>query len=423
MVSVKMLKNYADFIIDVGLKTTTRQSVLIYADVEMANFVRYLVGELYKARVRRVSVHYTDQSIARMWLINTPETRIVSAAQQFSDEIAHAGASGQALIFLTSCTMDSRKRFPADKLAILRKALNDNIVSFEPYLSDKVKHIEAIVPTRNWAADCFPDMTPSQATNRMWELIFDTLGIDLDNQSNPQMKNERANRMAEVINRCNISQLKITSRTTGTNCTISLPLRSMWHSALRTEESSGDKFFSQTPAFGVYTAPHSHGIDGVIVASRPIYLREKKIEGARLTFKDGEIVKATADTEGDTLADVIGSDSSIARAGYFSFGYPDWKKRQALAGYGSELLDFISPIVLSLGQAPRDSVIGSDMMDIAERVTHGLNQSIRKIPLPLYADDIDVIGVSTDSSGKKTEHVLVKAGEPTIFESIFSSAK
>ena len=157
MVSVKMLKNYADFIIDVGLKTTTRQSVLIYADVEMANFVRYLVGELYKARVRRVSVHYTDQSIARMWLINTPETRIVSAAQQFSDEIAHAGASGQALIFLTSCTMDSRKRFPADKLAILRKALNDNIVSFEPYLSDKVKHIEAIVPTRNWAADCFRD--------------------------------------------------------------------------------------------------------------------------------------------------------------------------------------------------------------------------------------------------------------------------
>lgn len=410
MQKVRMMKRYADFLIEVGMHSVLRQDVVIYADVDMSVFVRYLVGELYKAKVRRVQVVYHDQDITRQWVNNTPETRIPAAVSNMAERVAGYARENMILVDLVGRDFHSLKRFSPNKLMATFQALSDSYQYFLAYATDRIKHVRAVVPTRDWAAEMYPDLTPSQALDHMWQQLFAALELaEVRNDEAVMSHFSQVDRAEAAMNQRNLYRLHLTVPSVGTDLTVQLPLKGFWRSAVRTDTTRQETFVSYIPSGGIYTSTHSHGTDGVLAVTAPLYLYGERIAGARLTFRNGEVVEATAETGAEALNAFI-QDVSARRPGILTISAFPAGPRQRLAGLGCEELNMASPVALCLGQSSADSLAGSELMDRSERISHGLNQAYTRLSLPVYAPDLCIVGESIDALGNRSNRTVYQKG-------------
>jgi aminopeptidase len=72
------------------------------------------------------------------------------------------------------------------------------------------------------------------------------------------------------------------------------------------------------PSFEIATSPDWRGTNGHIAFSEPLYRRGVVMRGVRLTFRDGEVVAATAVEGQAALTEMVATDPGAARIGEFS---------------------------------------------------------------------------------------------------------
>ena len=72
------------------------------------------------------------------------------------------------------------------------------------------------------------------------------------------------------------------------------------------------------PSFEVFLSPDWHGTEGTYYANLPSFRSGNYVEGVRLVFKKGGVVKIEAESGGDFAAKQIGMDKGASRLGEFS---------------------------------------------------------------------------------------------------------
>jgi aminopeptidase len=75
----------------------------------------------------------------------------------------------------------------------------------------------------------------------------------------------------------------------GTNLTIRLPEGHIWAGGAE-ETQNGRIFVANLPTEEIYTLPHREGVDGVVVATKPLVFHGNLITGIRLRFEAGKVV-------------------------------------------------------------------------------------------------------------------------------------
>jgi aminopeptidase len=70
----------------------------------------------------------------------------------------------------------------------------------------------------------------------------------------------------------------------------------------------------------IFTAPVDDSAEGTIYFEFPGVYGGKYVEGIRLEFKNGEVVKATAEKNGDVLGNILLIDEGSRRLGEFGIG-------------------------------------------------------------------------------------------------------
>jgi aminopeptidase len=68
----------------------------------------------------------------------------------------------------------------------------------------------------------------------------------------------------------------------------------------------------------VFTSPDWRGTEGWIRFNQPLYYFGPKVEGIKLTFKEGKIVEATAEKNEKLLKAMLATDSTSDQVGEFS---------------------------------------------------------------------------------------------------------
>lgn len=411
MQKVKMMKKYADLLAEEGLASGPKEDVAIYADVEMYGFVRYMVGELYKNRVKHVVVHYTDQSLLRQELINTPDTRIPwlihDEEQGLEDEV---NKHMSRLVLLGESYM-TYKRMPNDKAKLYREARENSLGQLlDSYRKGDIVSCYAPVPTKSWAKALYPSLTPSQSYDRLWENIY---GIcQIEDEGNPALSYHKhiveLNRKAEVLNKYHFESLHMVSLATKTDLTVSLPIKHLWHTAYKEERKSGFKYLATIPAERVYTSPHSHGTNGVVHITQPVWIQGSKITGIWLKFDGGKVIAFGSDQGEESLKPIIQYDDFSFRLGEVSLV----SKSLSLARlkddpFGNCILDAASAVTIALGNSDPECFEDGINMDATELRSHGLNQSRLRFHLPIGSEDLTIVGETEE--GKKT--TVFKAGE------------
>lgn len=70
----------------------------------------------------------------------------------------------------------------------------------------------------------------------------------------------------------------------------------------------------------VYTAPVKNSVNGVIQYNTPTVYNGQKFENIRLEFKDGKIIKATANSNNEALNKILDTDEGARFVGEFAIG-------------------------------------------------------------------------------------------------------
>ncbi|AAG20529.1 MULTISPECIES: aminopeptidase [Halobacterium] len=74
------------------------------------------------------------------------------------------------------------------------------------------------------------------------------------------------------------------------------------------------------PAGEVFTAPVPDSVEGEVVFDKPVYHQAREIQGAALTFEDGEVVSFSAEQNEDVLAAILDTDDGARRLGELGIG-------------------------------------------------------------------------------------------------------
>jgi aminopeptidase len=73
----------------------------------------------------------------------------------------------------------------------------------------------------------------------------------------------------------------------------------------------------------VFTAPHDESTEGVITFTYPAVFEGRQVDDVRLSFRDGEVVEATASRGEDFLQEMVAVDEGARRVGELAFGLND----------------------------------------------------------------------------------------------------
>lgn len=405
MQRVKMMKKYADLLIREGLTASSRQDVAIIAEVEMHVFVSYFVSELYKMKARKVRVFYWDPSIQRSYLMNTPDTKIAKANPATVSFFKEAAESKLSLVVFRAEEPNFVRKMPEDKLIIFNHNLAEECAPyFFPYKKGTLASMEATVPTKSWSTALYPELTPVQGLDRLWQELYEYVGLwdeSLDAEENFEDKIKSLYDISMKLNDLKLDKLIVKDDVNKTDISMILPVRHIWSTGVRKLGDKKEFYLSEVPDFRVFAAPHSHGANGVIHSSLPFSYQGNELDDVTLTLENGKVIKATAAKGQEILDEVLKKDEFSMRLGEIALVNQDNFGTRRGNFFGDTLLDENSSSHIALGQASYRSFEGGYDLTSQELQSHGLNQSILHFDVPIGSDTLEIIG-ETDGGEKHT---------------------
>jgi aminopeptidase len=191
-----------------------------------------------------------------------------------------------------------------------------------PWLKETTKVIDdrstnwcgVACPHPQWAELVFPDLSPEEAYERLWEQLWHIYRLD---EPDPKAAwDERVavlQASAQALNAQAFDAVELSGP--GTELTLGLLPTSFWQAGdFLTRD--GLRHLPNIPTEEVFTAPDPERVDGHVTSTRPLVLRDGTIvRGLRVRFEGGRAVEIDADENAEALRARAASDEGAARLG------------------------------------------------------------------------------------------------------------
>ena len=409
MKKVKMMKKYADLIAEVGIGANSNQDIVIFASVEMAQFVHYLTLSLYAHKVKNIEVSYSDPLLIKQKMLHTPIKRLskvnpldVEAMKSYTDR-------GMARIMLVGNDPNIYSSVGVEKVTAYNSALNKATFPYRQiYMNNELAWCIAAVPTKKWAERVFPKATPTQAQISLWEAIYKACRIDADNTPIESWKKHIAtlNRNANALNKMKLKSLHYQSKN-GTDLVIGLPNSYRFAAANAVQSRYNSEFVPNLPTEEVFASPHKDKVDGIVYSSKALSYNGNIIDKFFLKFEKGKVVDYGAEVGYDTLKSIIDFDEGSCRLGECALVPFHSPISEMNILFYNTLFDENASCHLALGASFAECVSNGEAMSVEELEEAGLNQSREHVDFMIGTEDLSIIG--TDKNGK--EIVIFKDGD------------
>jgi aminopeptidase len=244
-------------------------------------------------------------------------------------------------------------------------------------------------PTPGWAELVHPELEGAAALARLWEDIARVCRLD---EPDPVAAWEaRLDRLIEVA--AKLDQLALDSlrfQGPGTDLSVGLLPGSGWRGA-RLSTVDGIVHAPNLPTEEVFTTPDPQRTDGVVSATKPLFVSGVLITGLRVRFESGRAVEIEADQGAGTLRALSQRDPGAAQLGEVALVDRESRIGALDTVFFDTLLDENAASHIALGQGLDFAVEGDDDLG---RVNH----SEIHIDFMIGSSDVAVTGVKADGT-------------------------
>jgi aminopeptidase len=281
------LERYAELAVRVGANVQPGQEVVIRGLVEHADLVRALTRQSYRAGASYVNVVYDDQHVRRAMIELGPDEAL-TYSPEWLKALEHGNAGNARLA--TSGNPEPE---------LLADLDGENSVNWCGVGS----------PNAGWARQVLgePDV------DRLWELVAFCFRLDEPDPVAAWREHlERLDARAAALD--DLRPDAIHYRGPGTDLTVGLLPAAHWGNA-RFRTAGGIDYVANMPTEEIFTTPDPRRAEGTLRSTLPLSYGGQLIRGLELTFEDGRIVTAQAESGADVVRSHLATVENADRLG------------------------------------------------------------------------------------------------------------
>ncbi len=267
----------------------------------------------------------------------------------------------------------------------------------KPYHTNEVAWCIAAVPTKSWATKVFPDLSPTQAMNKMWEMIYEACYVKEDNDP-VQVWKEHIELLEARAKKLNEYQFKtlVYKNSLGTDLSIDLVKNHVWVAARSVQSRNGLYFVPNIPTQEIFTMPSKDGVNGVVFSSKPLSHNGIIINNFYLRFENGKVVEYHAEEGEEVLKQVIEFDEGASHLGEVALiPYDSPISNQGIV-YQETLFDENASCHLALGQSFLENIVDGEKLGEDEVFNLGGNKSFMHVDFMIGTEDLEIDGIKED---------------------------
>lgn len=265
-----------------------------------------------------------------------------------------------------------------------------------------------VVGNPAWAKKIYPDMPAAEREDLFFKQVAGIVRIDEESDPviNWEKHCEELGKHSRWLNEQRFDRIHITTGL-GTDVEIGLVKGHIWCSAAEMGDDKGISYCANMPTEEVFTSPDKRRVNGIVYASRPLYLSGRMVENFRVRFENGRAVECHAEKEQKTLEDLLELDESARYLGEVALVPNSSPISRTNQCFYFVPLDENAASHMALGTGFPSCVKGGTGMTREELDTLGVNNA------PIHNDfmygtaDMTVTGIKEDG----TEVLIMENGE------------
>lgn len=390
------LQKYAHILVKMGINLQHGQILVINTPIECAEFARIISEIAYKEGAREVILNWRDEISTRIKYLYAPDEIFDEYPHWLQEFYLTYARKGAAFLSISASDPEAMKGVDQNRIVRQQKVASLAIKEYRDRLmANHNVWCVASVPTVAWAKKVFPDVDEATAVEKLWDAIFQSVRVDLDDPISAwETHKENLKKSMNFLNNANFKYLKIKNRK-GTNLEIELPEGHIWLGGSEIS-AEGTEFIANMPTEEVFTLPKKTGVNGIVYSSKPLNYNGNLIDDFSLTFKDGRIVDFTAKVGYDTLKSLIETDEGSHYLGEVALVPYDSPISQSNILFYNTLFDENASCHLAIGRAYPINIKDSEKLSKEELEARGMNDSITHVDFMFGTKDLEIIGITHD---------------------------
>jgi len=383
----------AEVAVRVGLGLKAGQELVMTASLDAVPLARRITEQAYRAGASLVTTLYSDDEAALMRYHFAADASFDHAAKWLYDGMGAAFKSGAARLAITGGNPALLSNEDGEKVGRANRAVSQ---AYRPALELITRHainwtiVASATPA--WAASMFPEDAPAAAIEKLWDAIFQTTRINLDDPIAAWKTHDAGlHKRAAHLNEKRYAALKY--RGPGTDFTLGLADDHLWLGG-GTTAGNGLYCIPNMPTEEVFTTPHKDRAEGRITATKPLSHQGTMIEGIHVRFEKGRIVEARATRGQDVLQRLIDTDDGARRLGEVALVPHSSPIAASGMLFLNTLFDENAASHIALGQAYSSCLRDGDKLTPEELGAKGANDSLIHVDWMIGSDKLDIDGIT-----------------------------
>lgn len=389
-----MLREYARLIVRSGANVQRGQEVNIEAGLDQPEFVRMVVDEAYKAKAKKVTVHWNDPGLTKLDIRHQSLKTLGKVEDWELAKLEHECQSVPVRIYIGSSDPDGMRGVNTEKLTASRKMRYPITKPYSDRLKNKQQWTIAAVPGEGWAKKVFPHLRTNAAMEKLWETILFTARVDGNSVHAWKVHDEDLKTRCTYLDRLHIRSLHYYADN-GTDFTVGLIPCGQFCGGGTTSQQN--VFFNPNiPTEECFTTPMRGQAEGIVYATKPLSYQGQMIENFSIRFHEGKAVEVHAETGEELLKSLIAMDEGAAYLGECALVPQNSPIAQSGVLFYNTLFDENAACHLALGRGFADNIVNYQEKTLEECRALGVNDSMIHVDFMIGCDSLNIDATCAD---------------------------